>query len=102
MAVRVPADPPCDTPERSTIEAARGLASRSVVPHVARVRRWLRARALAEATRDHALHGAVGRPAGPAEAQPGLFDRRGVHALDAARQAAALIGQRVVLPWQES
>jgi superfamily II DNA or RNA helicase len=91
VAVRVPRGRAAGGTDRTAIEAARELALRTLTTRVARVRRWLLGRHVAETARDRALSEAIDLDEYPAEAQPGLFDRRDLRAFETARRAAAAV-----------
>ncbi len=69
------------------VEAARAVAARSVEKRVRRVQRRVRARLGVVAAFDHGLASEIRDEWVPAEAQPGLFDRRELAAFEAARRA---------------
>jgi hypothetical protein len=73
----------------ASVETARDLARRSLGRRAARVGRWQLARRRSEAARDRAQDAALEAGYRPRDAQPGLFDRRGVRAFEAARQTAS-------------
>jgi hypothetical protein len=89
VALRVSREPAMRGIDRSSIDAAREMAHRSLTARVARLRRWLQHRQVAEAASDRALADALDADTQFGEGQPGLFDRRDRRAFDEARQAAA-------------
>ena len=75
--------------DRKAIDAARERARRALTPRLARVRDRHRALDEIAAARERSIVASLADELDPREAQAGLFDRRVIHAFDAARQAAA-------------